>query len=168
MEHLFEPYTIDSVEWNKRYMDKVIQEDWWDSKWKNYKEWFTNHAIYVIMELDIKSIIYVGVYTGFDYKILQEKFNMTGIDICNYSGIDHLIGDCRKLLPKMNQEFDMMWNGIGPWPWSVESKMACFNYAKKYTRYYYDHFNTKNDMPEILEDKTFKVKLKDFLLMEKE
>jgi hypothetical protein len=173
-KELFPANTIDSVDYNLNYMKSVVQFDWWESKWKNYNDWFISNAIPKLKSLNISgTMIFTGVYTGEDYSLLKYEFpEMTfiGIDVYRYTDDDIIIADVRDYLPSINVEIDIMWNGIGPWPWSRDSKQACFDYAKKYLKsggLYIDHVHTSKDAPHVIEDADFSLLDPNFLMMEK-
>jgi len=173
MTDLFPPETIDSVDYDKKYMEKVITFDWWESKWKNYNDWFCNEAMVYLKSLNPQgTMIFAGVYDGFDYALIKDTFNINviGIDIVNYSPYDIIVADVRDYLEKCNTEITYFWNGIGPWPWNRKSKQACFNYAKKYLingGYYIDHIHTLRDAPLIANDNLFDILDDKFFIMRK-
>jgi len=69
-KELFPANTIDSVDYNLNYMKSVVQFDWWESKWKNYNDWFISNAIPKLKSLNISgTMIFTGVYTGEDYSL---------------------------------------------------------------------------------------------------
>ena len=173
MTNLFPPETVDSIDYDKRYMEKVIEFDWWKPKWDNYHTWFHNEAMPYLESLNPQgTMIFAGVYDGFDYALIKDKFDLEviGIDIVNYSPYDIIVADVREYLKTLNKEITYFWNGIGPWPWNRESKKACFDYAKKYFvsgGYYIDHVHTSKDAPNVMNDKDFKVLDDNFFIMRK-
>ena len=172
--NLFDPYTIDSIDYDIHYMERVVDFDWWEDKWTNYNTWFVNTALPTIIP-NVKDgiVLFVGVYTGEDFAMLKDSLpncDVIGVDAVNYSNHKIIVDDVRHFLDNYDNDISMMWDGIGPWPWSMNSKTSCFLYAKERLvsgGLYYSHLNTKNDNPKILEDESFKVIDSDFLLMEK-
>ena len=174
MERLFKPYTIDSIDYDINYMDYVTKKPDWQAKWSNYKNWFLNTAIPKLKKLDISgTMIFTGVWTGEDYITIKQHFpklTLIGIDAVKYTSEDIIIEDVRTYLPTLSTEIDIMWNGIGPWPWNRESKQACFDYAKQYLRsggLYIDHIHTVRDSLNIVNDDGFKILDDCFFMMEK-
>jgi hypothetical protein len=155
-------------------MEQVVEFEWWDKKWKNYQEWFTEIALPTVLPL-VKDgiVIFAGVYTGEDFELFKQNLpncDFIGIDAVNYSKSDIIISDVREFLDSYNEDISMMWDGIGPWPWSMESKTACFEYAKNKLitgGLYYTHTHSKKDNPIIFKSDEFKVLDNKFVLMEK-
>ena len=165
---------MDSIDRDKHYMESVVTRPWWPAKWANYNHWFENIALPRLKQLDVKgTMIFTGVYTGEDFSTLKNTFpdlNIIGIDAVKYTEENIIVEDVRTYLPSISTEIDIMWNGIGPWPWSDETKTSCFLYAKQHLRkggLYIDHIHTLRDKPLIANDKGFKIVDEKFFMMEK-
>ena len=165
---------MDSIDRDKYYMKSVVTREWWPAKWANYNSWFENIAIPKLQSLDVEgTMIFTGVYTGEDYSRLKKlfpKLNIIGIDAVKYTDEDIIVEDVRTYLPSISTEIDIMWNGIGPWPWSEDTKLSCFLYAKQHLNpggLYIDHIHTVRDKPIIANDPAFRIVDEKFFMMEK-